>query len=231
MICPNCNTECSSNFCPNCGAKCVRICPNCGAKCEGKFCPDCGTKLEDNQPSRGKVVVPPKYEIKDDPYIQFNDPKGKWPAFFLCLFLGWLGAHRFYTKKYASAAVYLLMLVLAPWALPFCIIYDLITIITNSFFWDHKQMVARYQASENKNRIEGWMIAMLILIPISLLLSFQSDDMFHTAVEMFCFFGVPVFGILTLDSYRKGKPFAMSLIFCLICLAPFLAYGAGIISL
>ena len=205
MICPNCKTECSSNFCPNCGAKL-------------------------NQPNPSQSQTPTESVQTSEPYIEVKDPKGKWPAFFLCLFLGWLGAPRLYTKKYISAAAYLLMLFIFPLALPFCIIYDLFTIITNSFFWDHKQMVARYQASENKNRIEGWMIAMLILIPISLLLSFQSDDMFHTAVEMFCFFGVPVFGILTLDSYRKGKPFAMSLVFCLICLAPFLAYGAGIIS-
>ena len=228
MICPNCNTECSSNFCPNCGAKCVRICPNCGAKCEGKFCPDCGTKLEDNQPSRGKVVVPPKYEIKDDPYIQFNDPKGKWPAFFLCLFLGWLGAHRFYTKKYISAFAYILMLFLAPYLLLFFIVYDLITIITNSFFWDHEQMVARYQVYGDKNKIDGWMIAFLILIPISLMIAFDSSNIFYSSVEAFSGLGAPVFGLLTLDAYRKGKTFTFPLLFLILCLIVLAKIGSFI---
>lgn len=205
MICPNCKTECSSNFCPNCGAKL-------------------------NQPNPSQFQTPTESVQTSEPYIEVKDPKGKWPAFFLCLFLGWLGAHRLYTKKYISAAAYLLMLFIFPLALPFCIIYDLFTIITNSFFWDHKQMVARYQASENKNKIEGWFYAFIILIALFVIFTLAGIPI-QTSIGGLCAFSVPIFGILTLDSYRKGKPYTMPLILCLIFLLPFLAHGAGIISL
>lgn len=195
------------------------FCPNCGKECSSKFCPNCGTNLESIQQ---KISTETK---SNDTYIEIKDPKGKWQTFFLCLFLGWLGLHRLYTKKYISAAVYLLMLVVVPWALPFCVIYDLITIITNSFFWDHKQMVARYQASEDKNKIDGWMVAMLILIPISLLLASQSDDLFRGTVEMFSILGIPTYGVLTLDSYRKGKPILFPLVFLILCLIPPIIIG------
>ena len=35
-------------------------------------------------------------------------PKNKWIAFFLCLFLGWVGAHKFYEGKILLGIVYLL---------------------------------------------------------------------------------------------------------------------------
>ncbi len=35
-------------------------------------------------------------------------PKSKWTALFLCLFFGWLGAHKFYERKYFVGIVYLL---------------------------------------------------------------------------------------------------------------------------
>ena len=34
-------------------------------------------------------------------------PKRKWTAFFLCLFLGWVGAHKFYEKRILLGIVYL----------------------------------------------------------------------------------------------------------------------------
>lgn len=203
MICPNCKTECSSNFCPNCGAKL-------------------------NLPNPSQFQTPAEPVQTSEPYIEVKDPKGKWPAFFLCLFLGWLGAHRFYTKKYISAFAYILMLFLAPYLLLFFIVYDLITIITNSFFWDHEQMVARYQAYGDKNKIDGWMIAFLILIPISLMIAFDSSNIFYSSVEAFSGLGAPVFGLLTLDAYRKGKTFTFPLLFLILCLIVLAKIGSFI---
>lgn len=34
-------------------------------------------------------------------------PKNKWIAFFLCLFLGWFGIHKFYEGKILLGVVYL----------------------------------------------------------------------------------------------------------------------------
>ena len=93
-----------------------------------------------------------------------------------------------------------------------------------------KEMVARYQASEDKSTIDGWMIAfgVLALLLIAFMLIGRP---FTAAFEMVAAFGLPVFGILTLDYYRKGKPYTIPLIFCLICLIPFVASALGIVTL
>ena len=203
------------------------FCQNCGTECEGKFCPNCGTKIESPKAPQSAQTMPPQ---DDDLYIELKDPKGKWAAFTLCLLLGWLGAHRFYTRKYISAAVYILLLFVFPYALPLCILYDLFTIINNSFFWDHKKMVARYQASENKSKIDAWMIdfgVLALLFAVFLL----AGHPFASCVEMVASIGIPAFGILTLDAYRKGKPYVMPLIFFLLCFVPFLASAAGLTTL
>ena len=40
--------------------------------------------------------------LTDDPHR-----KNKWTAFFLCLFLGWAGAHKFYETRILLGIVYL----------------------------------------------------------------------------------------------------------------------------
>ena len=36
-----------------------------------------------------------------------NEPRSKWKALFLCLFLGWLGIHKFYEGKVFVGIIYL----------------------------------------------------------------------------------------------------------------------------
>ncbi len=52
-----------------------------------------------------------------------------WPPFFLCLFPGWLGAHRFYAGKFKSGAIQLVTL----GGLGFWALFDLIMLLTSKF--------------------------------------------------------------------------------------------------
>lgn len=55
--------------------------------------------------------------------------KKKWTTFLLCLFLGWLGIHRFYTGKNLTGLLYLFS-----WGLfGFGVIFDLIMILIGSY--------------------------------------------------------------------------------------------------
>jgi hypothetical protein len=55
--------------------------------------------------------------------------KKKWTAFFLCLFFGWLGIHRFYVGKAGTGILYLFTIGFVGIG----IFIDLILILTNSF--------------------------------------------------------------------------------------------------
>ena len=39
-------------------------------------------------------------------YVTVVSDKKKWTAFWLCFFLGFFGAHRFYVRKYGTALLY-----------------------------------------------------------------------------------------------------------------------------
>ena len=88
-------------------------CKNCGKQMDDntKFCPECGA-------DQGVAAVPQQPVInivntntntntnghRDYAYIH----KSKWTAFFLCLFLGCFGAHRFYVGKTGTGVIWLL---------------------------------------------------------------------------------------------------------------------------
>lgn len=58
-----------------------------------------------------------------------SSTKSKWITFFLCLFLGWLGIHRFYVGKIGTGILYIFTggLFMIGW------IVDLIMILVGSF--------------------------------------------------------------------------------------------------
>lgn len=194
------------------------FCPNCGTESSGKFCPNCGTNLE----------VLPKDSIKitsEKAYIEVKDPKGKWATFFLCLFLGAFGAHRFYTKKYKSGILYLILFLVTGFLLgdplfifPF-IIYDLFTILTNSFFLDRKQMVEIYNSKEH-HKTDSWLIAFIVLVVIFLISVFGIKNTFDTTVLLICGLGIPIFGVISVDDYRKGKSIAIPLALMIVFFIP-----------
>lgn len=66
------------------------------------ICPKCGKQIENLKSNDSKIIIP-------NP-IPNKNIKNKWAAFFLCLFLGFLGAHKFYERKILLGIVYILTL-------------------------------------------------------------------------------------------------------------------------
>lgn len=92
-------------------------CSHCGAQIteETKFCPHCGAghqaTQEVRQPSQQPVVV---NVVNTNTNTNTNSVdtvygplKSRWTAFFLCFFLGYLGAHKFYVGKTGMGILYL----------------------------------------------------------------------------------------------------------------------------
>ncbi|MBS3991575.1 MAG: NINE protein [Erysipelothrix sp.] len=83
----------------------IQYCPNCGANLshtshELRLCPSCGKPLESNtQPSPTHIHV----HVGRGPF-------NKWVTFLLWLFLGFLGAHKFYEGKVFMGIIYALTL-------------------------------------------------------------------------------------------------------------------------
>ena len=95
-------------------------CKNCGKQIEEtvSFCPHCGTNLK-SRPSKAEpwdyTYTPPQQPTVNVVNTNVNNvyacaPKNRWIAFFLCFFLGYIGAHRFYVGKVGTGILYLFTL-------------------------------------------------------------------------------------------------------------------------
>ena len=87
-------------------------CNHCGQQiADGtKFCPECGASQNGAAPQQQPVI----HVINNNTNTNTNVNRGygyhhksKWFAFFLCLFLGYLGAHRFYVGKIGTGIIWL----------------------------------------------------------------------------------------------------------------------------
>lgn len=114
--------------CKVCGAdiaNTAKSCPHCGApNGETKFCQHCGETIDADCvvcPKCGKQVMELRQQRQTPVVINNTNTntahasvrvgmgrmKNKWVAFFLCLFLGILGVHKFYEGKVVLGIVYL----------------------------------------------------------------------------------------------------------------------------
>lgn len=94
------------------------FCRNCGKPMdpESAFCPACGQSQtgainrqnEAQQPVIPQIVINNTNSNVNTVGGYYGRPKNKWVAFFLCLFLGYFGAHKFYENKGGMGILYIL---------------------------------------------------------------------------------------------------------------------------
>ena len=108
MVCKNCGANIPNGelFCPNCGTctENAKFCKYCGAVigADCVVCPACGRQVE---PLQSAQQPQPVYVNNNVTYG--GVAKSKWAAFFLCLFLGLIGAHKFYEGKIGMGVLYI----------------------------------------------------------------------------------------------------------------------------
>ncbi len=102
MVCKNCSANIPNGelFCPNCGTctENAKFCKYCGAVigADCVVCPACGRQVE---PLQSAQQPQPVYVNNNVTYG--GVAKSKWAAFFLCLFLGLIGAINFMRERFA----------------------------------------------------------------------------------------------------------------------------------
>ena len=94
----------------------TKYCKHCGEKIptDAVICTKCGRQVEDIKKSNSDQII-----INNNNNATaaasatavaggfYGRPKNKWVSFFLCLFLGFLGAHKFYEEKTGTGVLYL----------------------------------------------------------------------------------------------------------------------------
>lgn len=89
-----------TKFCKHCGEKIDKDCV---------VCPKCGKQVEMLAAQQPNVVINNANNNANNNIIGGRRVKeiNKWVAFFLCLFFGFLGVHRFYEGKIGTGILYL----------------------------------------------------------------------------------------------------------------------------
>ncbi len=95
----------------------TKFCKNCGGKIAEKavICPLCGCQVEEvHNAQQPQQIVINNTNTNANTNVNQNNlgtvggrMKNKWVAFFLCFFLGYLGAHKFYEGKLGMGILYL----------------------------------------------------------------------------------------------------------------------------
>lgn len=94
----------------------TKFCKECGEKIAAKaeICPKCGCRVEAPASSSNPQIVinntnqNSNQNVNQMAAMMGVREKNKWVAFFLCLFLGFFGAHKFYEGKAGMGILYIL---------------------------------------------------------------------------------------------------------------------------
>lgn len=91
-----------------------KFCKHCGSVIDANciICPSCGKQVEELPNSQPNIVINNSNENRNINtntinYIGPGKMCSKWVSFFLCFFLGYLGAHKFYEGKIGKGLLYL----------------------------------------------------------------------------------------------------------------------------
>lgn len=119
--CPHCGTavDVNASVCPQCGQELVKrkYCPHCGERIDADciICPKCG-KQAGEFPQEKQINIINNNNSSASASASIDVPSepvapgkicNKWVAFVLCLFLGFLGAHKFYEGRMGMGILYL----------------------------------------------------------------------------------------------------------------------------
>lgn len=90
------------------------FCKHCGAIIDADcvICPNCGKQVKELQSAQPQVVIN-NSNMNTNSNVNVNrvggrygKPKSKWVAVLLCIFLGYIGAHKFYEGKVGMGILY-----------------------------------------------------------------------------------------------------------------------------
>ena len=94
----------------------TKFCKHCGKQINAAavLCPHCGCQVEELKHAEQPNIVINNSNTNTNTNTNTNAPvvvglrsRNKWVAFFLCLFLGYFGAHKFYEGKIGMGILYL----------------------------------------------------------------------------------------------------------------------------
>ena len=89
----------------------TKFCKHCGGKIPeaAVICTLCGCQVEEfKTPEQPNIIINNTNTNTNTANAYPGRVKNKWLSFFLCLFLGYLGAHKFYEGRIGMGIVYLL---------------------------------------------------------------------------------------------------------------------------
>ena len=120
--CPECGQQVSesASSCPKCGHSFAKkkYCNHCGAQIDEDciICPKCGKQVGEikNQSQPQNIIINNSASSSSSASatavnngIPYRKACNKWVSFLLCLFIGYLGAHKFYEGRTGMGVLYL----------------------------------------------------------------------------------------------------------------------------